>query len=869
MQRFTSSLTDAGAAEDVRRVANVIASHQDEIAVTVAEGGQRGSLIARILDSEFDSASANVQETAARGRQTDVAWTKLHEISVGPFRGFRWQVTVPLASRFLLFYGPNGSGKSSLCEALEYALLGECLEAEARRLDNAYFENIHAGAFVEPEARHLHQGRAVPISPDRERYYFCFIEKNRIEGFARMAARPRGGAAGAIAALFGIDPLNRYVRAFSDELVRLPLSDAETTILAARKESVAGATQILETHEADYRQLAEDELALIPPGVKIVGVVELAERVESRLAEIGDEISTPIAPKMGAVVGSLRRQRKRWVDQARLRDELDNRIAMDASQVAFSDLYDAVLKLQEVDASHCPACKTPIGQVAHNPFVHAHEQLQRLGAVSELQRQRATAEALEQVERIAFAQRASQYVREVYGEEEAGQVSDFVLSLTPDATREPGSFNLLVGYTAWWRKLLRAERICVERDESARLAEQARADLLAEQASLIQMAKNIAALRGRRATLDAATAAARAQVAAFDAENSELLSRVEAEQGANARVRRIRAAYADYVARLKTYLAGLPGQLVANLNAVAMELYNAFNEGGRPEDDLVELRLPTSPEDRVLIKTAGSPASTRDALLVLSEGHLRCLGLAILLAKNLQLELPLIVFDDVVNAIDHDHRGAIRAALFDARFARKQFIITSHSNEFIKDLQNQATSDKSKLTVIKPHSGDFQPRLVDANVSRHYVERAQAYLEHLDHRSALAHARQALECQLSQLWREMTRARIGQITLDVPGLSVEPELQHFAGKLNARWKELVAAGGELHRHGATLQPFTDAFASVVGIQHGRLWFYLNKGAHDAAELDDFEAPLVRRIVDGLAAMEVALSSMNLKKLVAS
>ncbi len=49
----------------------------------------------------------------------------------------------------------------------------------------------------------------------------------------------------------------------------------------------------------------------------------------------------------------------------------------------------------------------------------------------------------------------------------------------------------------------------------------------------------------------------------------------------------------------------------------------------------------------------------------MSEGHIRCLGLAILVAKNVKLNCPVLIFDDAVNAIDDEHRGGIRDTLFD------------------------------------------------------------------------------------------------------------------------------------------------------------------------------------------------------------
>ena len=81
-----------------------------------------------------------------------------------------------------------------------------------------------------------------------------------------------------------------------------------------------------------------------------------------------------------------------------------------------------------------------------------------------------------------------------------------------------------------------------------------------------------------------------------------------------------------------------------------------------------------------------------------------------MLAKNIKLSLPLLVFDDAVNAIDHDHRKGIRDTLFgDERFNGKQIIITCHSPDFIHQGQNELALGTSHLYLLAHHEGDHQP----------------------------------------------------------------------------------------------------------------------------------------------------------------
>lgn len=109
--------------------------------------------------------------------------------------------------------------------------------------------------------------------------------------------------------------------------------------------------------------------------------------------------------------------------------------------------------------------------------------------------------------------------------------------------------------------------------------------------------------------------------------------------------RRIQTAYNEFLGLLRNYRSELPGTLMAGLNNLAMELYNEFNVRDAVEDKLAALYLPVTGESRIELSFQGSPEVRVDALQVLSEGHVRCLGLAILLAKASRIQAPTIIFD--------------------------------------------------------------------------------------------------------------------------------------------------------------------------------------------------------------------------------
>jgi hypothetical protein len=246
--------------------------------------------------------------------------------------------------------------------------------------------------------------------------------------------------------------------------------------------------------------------------------------------------------------------------------------------------------------------------------------------------------------------------------------------------------------------------------------------------------------------------------------------------------------------------------------------------------------------------------TVQDALRILSEGHIRCLGLAILLAKAQSLRSPLIVFDDAINAIDHDHRSGIRETIFESdNFTGTQLIVTCHSNEFIKDIQQHLPAqyrNDCQVYLFRHHNGDYQPRVTGNVPTRNYVTKARESRNALDDREALASSRQALEMFSEKVWRWLGSHDLGLLNLQPAGVGAEPGLRNLC---EALLRKLHSAGTFVH---ANKQPLIDAYGRILGIPAANLvWTYLNKGTHEEANRDDFDANHVESVVATLEALD--------------
>jgi len=228
--------------------------------------------------------------------------------------------------------------------------------------------------------------------------------------------------------------------------------------------------------------------------------------------------------------------------------------------------------------------------------------------------------------------------------------------------------------------LVLADRIAAQ-DAAAELARRKRQQHVNERAALVTLQLDMQAHDLKRKQLMDGVAAARTRIAAFDLDNAQLIAEVAQEAVNLARDARIKAGYDRFLGLLRGYRNQLPGLLMAGVNDTAMNLYNESNRNDLDPDKLAALHLPLNGHQKIEIAFRGNPGVRVDALHILSEGHVRCLGLAILLAEAKSSQSPLVVFDDAINAIDNDHRGGIRETIFESDyFADTQLIVTCHSN---------------------------------------------------------------------------------------------------------------------------------------------------------------------------------------------
>lgn len=177
-------------------------------------------------------------------------------------------------------------------------------------------------------------------------------------------------------------------------------------------------------------------------------------------------------------------------------------------------------------------------------------------------------------------------------------------------------------------------------------------------------------------------------------------------------------------------------------------VYNAINKSN---DEIVE-KFSIEPnihekEIDFLINMKGS-SDKHPALDILSTGHIRCLGFALLIARiKIKVEnLGFIIIDDPIYSIDHEHRYNLIQYLKDLG-NKYQLIITSSDRLFSELIRNNFDRDKFVFykTKIKHEEGIIYFKLIDKSKYKNYISEAKQHLRVKDFRAASLYARLALE----------------------------------------------------------------------------------------------------------------------------
>lgn len=133
-----------------------------------------------------------------------------------------------------------------------------------------------------------------------------------------------------------------------------------------------------------------------------------------------------------------------------------------------------------------------------------------------------------------------------------------------------------------------------------------------------------------------------------------------------------------------------------------------------------------------------------DPLIVLSEGQLRCFGLAILLSISDKMNCKFLILDDIVNAIDIEHRANIIKVLCKEieKPKNKQLIITTHDKLFREKFVN-SISNRNKIKTYSFLESNIVLEEDTQNIL--FEDKIRKAIRTTDYRTALIYMRVLIE----------------------------------------------------------------------------------------------------------------------------
>ncbi|WHF37156.1 AAA family ATPase [Aeromonas salmonicida] len=858
--------------EHEKKLANLILGRFDEIAVVGAAGGRRGKVLAKLIVDEGESASPALDIAADEANANESEILRLTKVEVEHFRGFSEKHTFEFKTPYTFVFGPNGTGKSSLCEALEFGLLASIHEADSKRIPvTDYIRNATSRKSAKPVLYgDTGKEKGIQVQADARSFEFCFIEKNRIDGFARVAANTPAAQQARLAALFGLEEFNSFATQFNENLDSyLDLTGKKGKDLADRAKGIAGHKALLEGLPEKAKAAETRGAALLTkyPGCKDIEEIKAiltgpegnGGKQKANNTEIGhlQNLKTAADPGTDSILADADGLLRLIKEKA----ESEEFLKQYKEQLSLRDLYCAIMRNRERFENKCPACASDLyrdGQLAVplDPYGNAEEKLKQFDAALRVEgRINEVREALN----LGWRDLLSKIARlpafaAAIGFVSATEVSSFSTEAS-DAKSAIG-IEIFLGTVPAKRELLQALKDATATHNAK--VEQSKAAIKKLEDDNLVISKDleeIVAISTLVAANSKSETEATQAIEKFNQENEELIREVEAEKPVIARNLHYSLAYASLRKKLLAYNAELPLALAADLNEKTLKFYNEVNKNDHPSDRLKSLKLPTAAGERIAIEFENGDKC--DALQVLSEGHIRCLGLAILLAKITRDRLPFLIFDDVVNSIDDEHRGAIIDLILNPEeVGKRQLIVTTHGEDFVKRLENAVPMKKYKETVTRI---DFlvpfaaKKIAVKLDSPRHYLTVATRSYEEGRIRDSLSYIRKAFEEELNRLWKKIASKKLSaQISVGMRGPG-DPDLMSLAtGLYQFLNRKDVTVFQEAALHLDEMLGYSE--------KHKVEWSHLNKGTHEGDRAEEFDAVIVRRMLETVVKLDEAIEA---------
>lgn len=685
---------------------------------------------------------------------------KLKSIQISDFRGFGklsdedFGIKLNFNKINNIFFAPNGGGKSSLCEALEYQTTGEIKEAGRRKTS--------VKNYIKRNGKHKitlldFSGREVLLSKECK---FNFIDRNRLQEFSLLGSSDtKFQEKDVLAALVGLERYDEFLskfvlpqsfnaNAFISNRCADDLLSHENTLIKYRNSSRENRMElkqikinIIDLLGVNCDELKEDYFEKV-----IKDKLSYTRKLLSKYSEKKEQLKKGI-PSIEVPIDKARHKIFLLLKAIERKERINKKL----EEIVYNDdvinLHRISKKILELSGhDSCPLCNTPLEKVEKNPLDNSNEILNSFIQVTKLQR------LLKRTN--SHNQTIKELIQKYISDFQLSPLNDMIKYDVPKLLEISSNFNKMnddgiKDALAFLDSILIDSRDTLElyNEKSVQhnhVIKNIDGTLKDLNTKTERLTTKINAIRDQFAIYESKKQNKEKKIIAFNNIIEIIKSAKEkciSEKEQNDFLKALNTDYAIFYQKAKEFKRTKELQILAGIESSIVHYYNEIN---KHDDDSEKLDSISFVHDssldsyRLQLNINGEQS---DAFVKLSEGHLKSLGLSILLALAKKKNSQFIVFDDVVNAIDTEHRSnIINTFLTDSYIKNVQKIITTHDKLFW-----ELYSNREKILG----NGEFSSFILNCySHGIHYEERDISFegkiidsLEHYDIRQALIYCR--------------------------------------------------------------------------------------------------------------------------------
>ncbi|EHR0229187.1 hypothetical protein V8038_001787 [Vibrio parahaemolyticus] len=672
----------------------------------------------------------------------------IESISISNFRGFG-QLNkndkgsfIEFSTGINLFYAPNGGGKTSLCEAIEYSLTGSIKEADRRNTKLSQY--IKRNSTKPQVVANLVDGSINKI--DRRRNN-CFIDRNRLQEFSLLGSKDTKFTHNdVLAVLFQLEEIDDIIRntvkpeSFKLQQFHADRSQSESALCSKNLEKIQQKTiDVRKDYSENLRSISNLLSLRYIDKYSIRCKLKFLKKYKKNLFDKISKRSKGVKSKEVSLI-----EFRHWLNKLetarRIKLLIEKSLEDRTRLLSYRELYQSIIDINDVEK--CPACHTDINKTVINPLVNSKSELDKLSYLSTLEnRLKLVVDSIEKVKSSLLLS--------------IGELSnDFVVKLDAISIVNNLKINLEQGdYSTALSVIYNADKVTDEYNELA-VSNNESVNKYDEVTDKLNERYN--KLDHEIQLIDDKISTSRKYLERLSEYNKDrletinqlkvLASKVKQEKYLNCFLVELEESHKKLYLNLVNYKKQEECKSISNIEDSALKFYTEIN---KHDHELEKIHSINFKEDnsnyRILLRL--SDGRELDAFCILSEGHLRSLGLSLLLAICEKQNHPTIIFDDVVNAIDSDHRkNIIELFIADPYLSKTQRIITTHDRLFWERICNYCSQDSEFISRVMKYYNDGIV-LLEQDVS--FKSKIEKALDFYDIRQALVYSRIWLESMVN------------------------------------------------------------------------------------------------------------------------